>query len=137
MPTKIRMYSLAVTAGRGETVKKNNAWSAIAVRKRSVAPINAKIPASLCLRSHRETSPASGINNPTVMKNPANARVRSSGIRVSTPNVVNRKPNMKPNPNKTVNMRSALVKGVRARCFPCRFVRARFGRLLIESYFFS
>ena len=129
MPTKIRTYSPAVTAGGGETVKKKSAWSAGAVRKRSAASITAKTPASLGLRSHSETSPASGSNNPTVMKNPANARVRSSGIRVSTPKGVNRKPKMKPNPNKTANTRSALVRGVRARCFsrpPCPLLRPGF-----------
>ena len=104
------MYSPAVTAGGGVTVKKNNAWSAGAVRNRRVALITAKTPASLGLRSHSETSPARRINNPTVMKNPANDRVRSSGIRGSTPNGVNRKPKMKPNPNKTVNTHSALVR---------------------------
>jgi hypothetical protein len=67
-----------VTAGGGETVKKNNAWSAGAVRKMNAAPITAKTPANLVLRSHSKTSPASGINNPTIMKNPANARVRIS-----------------------------------------------------------
>ena len=111
MPTKIRMNSPSVTAGGGEAVKKNNAWSAGAVRKMSAAPITAKTPANLVLRSHSKTSPASGINNPTVMKNPANARVRISGERVSTPNGVNRKPKMKPIPNKTANMRIALVRG--------------------------
>jgi hypothetical protein len=106
------MYSPAVTAGGGGTVKKNLAWSAGAVRKRSAASITAKTPASLGLRRNSETSPASGINNPTVIKNPANAKVRSSFIRVSTPNGVNRKPRMKPNPNKTDNTRSAFPKDV-------------------------
>ena len=110
MPTKIRMNSPAVTAGGGETVKKNNAWSAGAVRNISAASITAKTPANLGLRSHSETSPARGINKPTVMKNPANAKVLSSGIRVSTPNGVKRKPKMNPNTNKPANMRSALVR---------------------------
>jgi hypothetical protein len=108
---KIRMNSPMVTAGGGETVKKNSAWSAGGVRKLSAPPITAKTPASLGLRSHSEISPTSGINKPTVMKNPANARVRISWNRVSTPNGVNRKPKMKPNPNKTANTFSALVMG--------------------------
>ena len=111
MPTKIRTNSPTVTAGGGETVKKNSAWSAGAVRKMSAAPITAKTPASLGLRRYSETSPTSGINNPTVMKNPPNARVRISWNRVSTPNGVNRKPTIKPNPNKTANTFSALVMG--------------------------
>ncbi len=112
IPTKMRMYSPAVTAGGGGTVKKNFAWSAGAVKNRSAASITAKTPASFGLRSSSETSPASGINNPTVIKNPANARVRSSFIRVSTPNGVNRKPRMKPNPNKAAKTRSVFPKGV-------------------------
>jgi hypothetical protein len=110
--TKIRMYSPAVTAGGGGTVKKNFAWSAGAVRKRNTASITAKTPASFGLLNISETSPATGINNPTVMKNPANAGVRSSFIRVSTPKGVNRKPRMKPNPNKIASIRSAFPKGV-------------------------
>ncbi len=104
MPTKMRMYSPAVTAGGGGTVKKNIAWSAGAVRKRSAPLITAKTPASLGIRNNK-TRPAIGINNPTVTKKAANARVRSSFIRVSNPNVVNRKPRMIPNPNKTANIR--------------------------------
>ena len=111
IPTKIRMNSPSVTAGGGETVKKNNAWSAGGVRNMNAAPITAKTPANLVLRIHSKTSPASGINNPTVMKNPAKARVRISGERVSTPNGVNRKPKMKPILNKTANIRIALVRG--------------------------
>jgi hypothetical protein len=45
------------------------------------------------------------------MKNIANNKVRISTERVSTPNGVNRKPKMKPIPNKTANMCIALVKG--------------------------
>ena len=45
------------------------------------------------------------------MKNPANASVLSSGIRVSAPSGVNRNPNMKPKPNNKANMRSELVRG--------------------------
>ena len=122
MPTKIRMYSPTVTAGGGETGKKNSAWSAGAVRKRSTASITAKMPASLGLRSHSEIKPAIGSNNPTVMKKPANAKVRITCIRVSNPNGVNRKPKIKPNPNKTANIFSAFVRGLRAGCFffpPC------------------
>ncbi|MGB8232915.1 MAG: hypothetical protein WCE60_02885 [Methanobacterium sp.] len=104
------MNSPTVTAGGGETVKKNNAWSAGAVRNISVAPITAKTPANLGLRSHSETIPTRGINKPTVMKNPANAKVLSSGIRVSTPNGVKIKPKIKPNTNKPANMRSELVR---------------------------
>jgi len=100
-----------VTAGGGATVKKNRAWSAGAVRKSSTASITARTPASLGLRSHTETSPIRGSNIPTIMKNPAKARVRSSGIRGSTPSGLNRIPKMKPTPNKTANMRSALVRG--------------------------
>lgn len=64
MPTKIRTYSPAVKAGGGGAVKKNTAWSAGVVRKRSAASITAKMPATLDLRSNGETSPASGINTP-------------------------------------------------------------------------
>lgn len=74
MPTKINMNSPSVTAGGGETVKKNNAWSAGGVRNMSAAPITAKTPANLVFRSHSKTSPASGINNPTIMKNTANTK---------------------------------------------------------------
>jgi hypothetical protein len=111
MPMKIKMNSPMVTAGGGETVKKNNAWSAGGVRNMSAAPITAKTPASLGLRRYNEISPASGINNPTIMKNPPNARVRISWNRVSTPNGVKIKPIIKPNPNKTANIFSALVMG--------------------------
>ena len=45
------------------------------------------------------------------MKNPANARVLISWNRVSNPNGVNRKPTIKPTPNKTANTFSALVMG--------------------------
>jgi hypothetical protein len=122
MPTKIKMNSPSVTAGGGEIVKKTNAWSAGAVMKMSAAPITAKTPANFVLRSHSKTSPASGINNPTIMKNPANARVRISGERVSTPNGVNRKPKMKPIPNKTAKARIALVKGVFVECDLYNFI---------------
>lgn len=114
MPTKISIYSPKVTAGGGDTVKKNSAWSAGAVKKMSIASVTASNPVSLGFLSHIETSPARGRSNPTVMKNTANASVRISFIRVSTPNGVKRKPKMNPNPNKTANMRSACVKGRRA-----------------------
>ncbi|MBZ2166724.1 hypothetical protein [Methanobacterium spitsbergense] len=119
------MNSPAVTAGGGEIVKKNRAWSAGAVMNMNTASITAKTPASLGLRSHIETSPASGSNRPTVMKNPAKASVRSSGIRGSTPNGVKRKPKMKPKANKTANTRSELVKDTRVRC--CSFPSCLFG----------
>lgn len=90
IPTKIKAYSPVVTAGGGAAVKKNNAWSAGALRKRSAASMTARAPASFGLRSHSETSTASGSNKPTVIKNPANARLRSSGIRGSTPSGVNK-----------------------------------------------
>ena len=45
------------------------------------------------------------------MKNPAKAKVRISGERVSTPKGVNRNPKMKPIPNKTAKIPIALVKG--------------------------
>ncbi len=111
MPIKIRMNSPMVTAGGGETVKKKSAWSAGGVRKFSDAPITANTPARLGLRRYSETNPIRGINNPTVMKNPANARVLISWNLVSNPNGVNRKPTIKPTPNKTANIFSALVMG--------------------------
>ena len=107
----------AVTAGGGKILKKESAWSAGAVMNMNTASITAKTPASLGLLSHIETSPASGINSPTVIKNPAKARVRSSGIRGSTPKGVKRKPKMKPKANKTANTRSELVRDKRLRCF--------------------
>lgn len=108
---KIKINSPSVTAGGGDTVKKYNAWSAGAVRNMRAAPITAKTPAALFFLSHTKTTPASGINNPTIIKNPAKAKVRISGERVSTPKGVNRNPKMKPIPNKTANIRIALVKG--------------------------
>ena len=109
IPTNIRMYSSIKTAGGGGIVKKNLAWSAGGRRKENEASITAKTPASFALRRNSETNPASGINKPTVMKNPANTGVRSSCMRVSTPNGVNRKPRTKPSPNKTASIRSALL----------------------------
>lgn len=73
--------------------------------------ITAKTPASLGLLSQTETSPIKGIRIPTIMKNPAKARLRSSGIRVSTPSGLSRIPKMKPTPNKIANIRSGLVRG--------------------------
>src|SRR5438270_7787062 len=95
IPTNIRMYSPIKTAGGGGIVKKKLAWSAGGRRKENEASITAKTPASFALRGNTETNPASGINKPTVMKNPANAGVRSSRMRVSTPNGVSRKPQNK------------------------------------------
>ncbi|MHB8793342.1 MAG: hypothetical protein ACYC6O_08405 [Thermoleophilia bacterium] len=106
------MNSPAVTAGGGGTVKKNFAWSAGAIRKVNAASITAKTPATFGLLSSRETSPKSGTNNPTVMKNPANTGVRSSFIRGSTPNGVNRKPRTKPNPKRIANIRFAFPKDI-------------------------
>jgi hypothetical protein len=103
------MYSPIKTAGGGGIVKKNLAWSAGGMRKESEPSITAKTPASFALRKNSETNPASGINNPTVMKNAANAHDRSSWMRVSTPKGVNRKPRAKPRPNKTASIRSALL----------------------------
>src|SRR6202162_861139 len=109
IPTNIRMYSPMKTAGGGVVVEKNLAWAAGGVREENEASITAKKPASFALRRNSETNPASGINNPTVMKNPANAADRSSCIRVSTPNGVNRKPRTKPSQNKTASIPSALL----------------------------
>src|SRR4030081_260535 len=109
IPTNIRMYSPIKTAGGGGIVKKNLAWSAGGGRKENEASITAKTPASFALRRNSETKPASGINNPTVMKNPANAGLRSSCIRGSTPNGVNRKPRTKPSPNKAASIPSVLL----------------------------
>src|SRR6266550_5501264 len=109
IPTNIRMYSPIKTAGGGGIVKKNLAWSAGGRRKESEASITAKTPASFALRRNSETNPASGINNPTVMKNPANAPDRSSWMRVSTPKGVNKKPRAKPSPNKAASIPSALL----------------------------
>jgi hypothetical protein len=109
IPTNIRMYSPTKTAGGGVTLKKNFAWSAGGTRKLNEALITAKTPASFVLRKNSETNPASGISNPTVMKNPANTGLRSSCMRVSTPNGVNRKPPTKPSPNKTASLPYALL----------------------------
>src|SRR5208283_5472483 len=109
-PTRMRIYSPAVTAGGGGTVKKTSAWSAGAVRKLSTAPMTARTPATFGLRNSSKTSPAIGINNPTVTKNAANARVRSSFIRVSNPSGVSRKPRMNPIANRTANIRSEFPK---------------------------
>jgi hypothetical protein len=79
------------------------------MRKLNEASITAKTPASLALRRKSETNPASGSNNPIVIKKAANTGVRSSCIRVSTPNGVNRKPRTKPSPNKTASIPSALL----------------------------
>ncbi len=105
IPIKMRMYSPMVTAGGGGTVKKNRAWSAGGTRKLSEAPMTASTPANLGLRNTK-INPAIGINNPTTTKNTANARVRSSLIRVSKPNGVSKKPTTAPSPNKTANIRS-------------------------------
>src|SRR3984893_5261060 len=109
IPTNIRMYSPMKTAGGGGGGEKNFAWAAGGMRELSEAPITAKTPASFALRKNSETNPASGISNPTVMKNPANTGLRSSWMRVSTPNGVNRKPPTKPSPNKTASLPSALL----------------------------
>jgi hypothetical protein len=98
------MYSPAVTAGGGGTVKKNFAWSAGAVKKRSAASITAKMPEIFGFTNNK-ASPTIGSNNPTTTKNTANAKVRSSFIRVSNPKGVNRKPAIIPNTNKTANIR--------------------------------
>ena len=110
IPSSMSIYSPAVTAGGGVAVKKNFAWSAGAVRKLSAASTTAKTPASFGLRRNSETSAASGSNNPTIIKNPENHRVRSSFIRVSNPNGVNRNPTIKPTASKTANTFSALLK---------------------------
>ena len=47
IPTKIRMNSPIVTASGGETVKKNKAWSAGAVKNMNITSMTAKIPAIL------------------------------------------------------------------------------------------
>ena len=108
MPTKINTNSPIVTAGGGETEKKNSAWSAGAIRKMSTASITATTPANLVFLNHNKTIPARGINNPTIVKNTANHSVRISGVRVSNPRGVNKKPTMKPTPNKTASIRPDL-----------------------------
>lgn len=90
-------------------MKKNLAWSAGAMRKRSAALITAKTPAMFGLRNSK-ISPAIGINTPTTLKKAANHNVRSSFMRVSNPNGVNRNPRIIPNPNKTASIRSGFPK---------------------------
>ena len=110
MPTKINTNSPIVTAGGGETEKKNSAWSASAMRKMSTASITAINPASLVFLNHNKASPARGINNPTIVKNNANHSVHISGVRISNLRGVNKKPIMKPTPNKTASIRPDFVK---------------------------
>ncbi|MGZ7068900.1 MAG: hypothetical protein ACXVH2_10910 [Methanobacterium sp.] len=81
------------------------------MRKRSTASITARIPAIFGFKNN-ETNPKMGSNKSTIMKNPANARVRISFIRVSDHKGVNRKPIIIPNTNKTANIRSAFPKVV-------------------------
>ena len=57
----IKMYSPIVTAGGGESVKKNFAWSAGPVIKMNIALITARAPANLVLPSQIETSPMMGL----------------------------------------------------------------------------
>ncbi|MGB7969140.1 MAG: hypothetical protein WCF28_06140 [Methanobacterium sp.] len=109
-PTKININSPIVTASGGETEKKNSAWSAGAIRKMSTASITAIIPANLVFLNHNKAIPARGINNPTIVKKTANHSVRISGVRVSNPSGVNKKPTMKPTPNRTASILPAFVK---------------------------
>ena len=109
IPIKIRRNSPAVTTVGGGTVKKSSAWSAGAVRKTSTASTTAKTAAAFGLRNNR-ISPVIGSNNPTIIKNAVNPKLRSSFMRVSNPNGVNRNPIIIPMINRTANIRSLLPK---------------------------
>src|SRR3982074_1972566 len=111
IPTQIRPHSPTKTAGGGATgeEKVSRGSGGGGMRKVNEASITAKTQARLSLRGKSETNPASGSNNPIVMKKAANTGVRSSCIRGSTPNGVKRKPRTKPSPNKTASIPCALL----------------------------